>query len=78
MWPMRTFLKKLRERLWFPTSEATGCIAPFSSLKMFPNFASHTRAAFSSMVWNTGSNSGRRANDAQHLGGRGLLLQQFA
>ena len=57
MWPMRTFLKKLRERLWFPDKRGNGMHAAVLSLKMFPNFASHTRAAFSSMVWNTGSNS---------------------
>jgi hypothetical protein len=30
---------------------------PFSSLKIFPNFASHTRAAFSNILWNTSPSS---------------------
>ena len=34
------------------------------------------RIAFASMAWNTGSSS--PGDDAQHLGGSGLLLQRLA
>ena len=44
-----------------------------------PNFASQSRAAFSSMDWKTGSKiTGRRTDDAQHVRRRCLLLQRFA
>ena len=43
-----------------------------------PNLASQMRVAFSSMAWNTGSSSpGELADDLEHLGGRGLLLQRL-
>src|SRR5262249_7432327 len=35
------------------------------------------RVAFSSIDWNTLQLAGRARDDAQHLGGRGLLLQRF-
>ena len=42
-----------------------------------PNLASQMRVAFSSMASNTGSSvAGRAGDDLEHLGGRGLLLQQ--
>ena len=44
-----------------------------------PNLASQMRVAFASMVSNTGSSSpGELRNDAEHLRGRGLLLQRLA
>ena len=45
-----------------------------------PNLASHRCAcAFASMVSNTGCSSpGELADDLEHLGGRGLLLQQIS
>ena len=43
-----------------------------------PNFASQMRVAFSSMASNTGFKfAGRTADDLEHLGGGGLLLQQI-
>ena len=43
-----------------------------------PNFASQSRVAFASIVSNTGSSSpGEAADDLEHVGGRGLLLQRF-
>ena len=42
-----------------------------------PNFASQMRVAFSSMVSNTGLQlEGRSADDLEHVGGGGLLLQR--
>ena len=42
-----------------------------------PNLASQIRMAFSSMAWKTGSRSQAIADDLEHIGGGGLLLQRF-
>src|SRR5262249_24921988 len=58
--------------LWNATNRNA---SPSYSNKL-PKLAPQMRVAFSSIAWNTGSQlAGRAADDLQHLGGRGLLLQ---
>ena len=58
----------------------TATISNFSPSHRFmmPKFASQTRVAFSSILWNTGCSSpGEEADDLQHFRRRGLLLQRL-